>query len=323
MTAKNTKTGKNTETARTTEAGKDTETARTAELGKSTESAKSTASGAHHAPPTVLVLGATGKTGRRVVARLRDAQAVTVRAASRSGEVAFDWTLPDTWEPALAGADAVYLIAPDDPGPVKAFVKQADALGVRRFVALSGHGIEGAGDDFGQGMAAAETAVQESGAEWTLLRANNFFQNFDEDLWLAPLRAGRLGLPIGDVPEPFIDTDDVAAVAAAVLTEDGHAGRTYVLTGPRGLTFAEATETIARAAGRPIRFEELTPAAYRAELLAEGWPEAAADALGAMFALHRAGHSAEVTDDVRRVLGRDPADLEPWARRIAARGTWA
>ncbi|MEU1210882.1 NAD(P)H-binding protein [Streptomyces sp. NPDC005791] len=277
---------------------------------------------AHSTSSDILVLGATGKTGRRLTARLRDTGTAPVRAASRSGEVVFDWTLPDTWEPALAGAGAVYLVAPDDPSPVGEFVRQATALGVRRFVALSGHGIEETGDGFGRGMVAGEEAVRESGVEWTVLRPNNFFQNFDEDLWLAPLRAGRLGLPIGEMPEPFIDADDVAAVAATVLTEDGHAGRTYELTGPRALTFAEATRTIAEAADRPIRYEELTPDAYRSELLAEGWPEAAADALGAMFALHRAGRSAEVTDDVRRVLGREPADLEPWARRVAARGTW-
>ncbi|MEU0158523.1 NAD(P)H-binding protein [Streptomyces sp. NPDC006261] len=281
--------------------------------------------GTHRTPPTVLVLGATGKTGRRVVARLRDSGTATVRAASRSGEVRFDWTLPVTWDPALAGAEALYLVAPDDPSPVREFVQQAAASGVRRFVVLSGRSIEKEGLDFGQGMAAAGAAVQETGVEWTLLRPNNFFQNFDEDLWLAPLRAGRLGLPIGDMPEPFIDAEDVAEVAAGVLTADGdgHAGRVYDLSGPRALTFAEATRAIADAAGRPIRYEELTPAAYRAELLAGGWPEAAADALGAMFALHRAGHTSEVTDGVRQVLGRAPADLEPWARSVAARGVWA
>ncbi|WP_329214508.1 NAD(P)H-binding protein [Streptomyces sp. NBC_00683] len=282
------------------------------------------AAGTHTVPTDVLVLGATGKTGRRVAARLREAGTGRVRAASRTGEFRFDWTLPETWEPVLAGAEAVYLVAPDDPGPVLPFVTQAAAAGVRRFVALSGHGIDKeTSGGFGAGMLTAEAAVRSSGAEWTVLRPNNFFQNFDEDLWLGPLRAGRLGVPIGDVPEPFVDADDVAEVAAAVLTRGGHAGRVYELSGPRALTFADATETIARAAGHAIRYVELTPAAYRAELLAEGWPEAAADALGAMFALHRAGHSADVADGVQQVLDRAPADLEPWARRIAARGTWA
>ncbi|MEU3962209.1 NAD(P)H-binding protein [Streptomyces buecherae] len=277
----------------------------------------------HGTRSAILVLGATGKTGRRLVARLRETGTAPVRAASRSGEVTFDWTQPDTWEPALAGAGAVYLVAPEDPSPIGEFVRQATASGVRRFVALSGHGIEKAGDDFGRGMAAGEEAVRESGVEWTVLRPNNFFQNFDEDLWLSPLRAGRLALPIGETPEPFIDADDVAAVAAKVLTEDGHAGHTYELTGPRALTFAEATRTIAESAGRPIRYEEITPATYRSELLAEGWPEPAADTLNAMFALHRAGHTAKITDDAHRVLGHAPADLKPWAHRVAARGTWA
>ncbi|WP_328905215.1 NAD(P)H-binding protein [Streptomyces sp. NBC_00234] len=271
----------------------------------------------------ILVLGATGKTGRRVVRHLRATGTAGVRAASRSGDVTFDWTLPATWRPALDGAAAVYLVSPEDPSPVEEFVAEAVNAGVRRFVALSGHGIEAAGDGFGQGMAAGEAAVRESGAEWTIIRPNNFFQNFDEDLWLAPLRAGRLALPIGAMPEPFVDAEDVAEVAAALLTRDGHAGRTYELTGPRALTFAEATETIARAAGRPIRYEELTPEAYRAELLGEGWPVAMVDLLDAMFAVHRGGHAAGLGDGVQQVLGREPGDLDPWARRIAAGGAWA
>ncbi|MFE5737611.1 NAD(P)H-binding protein [Streptomyces celluloflavus] len=270
----------------------------------------------------VLVLGATGKTGRRVTRRLRDA-GVRVRAASRSGEVTFDWTVPATWEPALTGASAVYLVPPDDPSPVRQFVADAVAAGVRRFVVLSGRGIEQVANGFGQGMAVAEAAVRESGAEWTILRPNNFFQNFDEYLWLAPLRAGRLALPIGVVPEPFIDAEDVAEAAVAALTHDGHTGRVHELSGPQGLTFAEAVATIARASGRTIHYEELTSADYRAELLAEGLPEAVADALGAQFAMHRAGHTADPGDGVRHLLGRAPAAFGPWAERIAAQGTWS
>lgn len=277
----------------------------------------------------VLVLGGTGKTGRRVVRKLRDTGTARVRAASRSGEVTFDWTVPATWEPALSGASAVYLVSPEDPALVGEFVATAVRAGVRRFVALSGHGTDTAvaagtaGEGFGRGMLAGEEAVRGSGAEWTIIRPSNFFQNFDEDLWLAPLKAGRLALPIGAMPEPFVDAEDVAEVAAAVLIGEGHAGRTYELTGPRALTFAEATETIARAAGRPIRYEELTPAAYRTELLGQGWPEAMADLLGGMFAVHRAGHTTALGDGVQQVLDREPADLAVWAREVAAKGTWA
>ncbi|TDC79424.1 NAD(P)H-binding protein [Actinomadura sp. 7K507] len=270
----------------------------------------------------ILVTAATGKTGRRVASRL-GAQGSRVRGASRSGEVRFDWTDPGTWEKTLEGARAVYLVAPDDPGPVGAFVDLAVDSGVRRLVLLSGRGIEQAGPDFAQGMAAAERAVRGSGAEWTILRPNQFDQNFAEDMWHAPLRAGRLALPIGATPEPFIDAEDIAAAAAVALTRDGHAGRVYELSGPRALTFGEAVETMAGAARRPIEFAELTPEAYRAELLAEGFPEEAAHAMNAMFALHRAGHLAEVTDDVRQLLGRPPAAFEDYAVRTAASGAWA
>ncbi|KAK1185058.1 NAD(P)H-binding protein [Streptomyces sp. NBS 14/10] len=276
-----------------------------------------------HSKQTILVLGATGKTGRRLVHTLR-AAGRTVRAASRSGEIRFDWSDQDTWPPALEGVSAVYLMAPEDPAPAQIFVKQATEAGVGRFVALSGRGIDQVPADFFQGMAAAERAVRESGAQWTILRPNNFNQNFDDDaVWRAPLRDGRLALPMGSVPEPFIDAQDIADVAAAALTSDGHHGQVYDLSGPRALTFGTAVATIAEAAGRPIRYVELTPEEYRAELLAEGVSEEAAAELNALFAGMRAGHFAEPADGVRRVLGRDPVDFDTYATRAAAADAWS
>ncbi|TDB77738.1 NAD(P)H-binding protein [Micromonospora sp. KC721] len=270
----------------------------------------------------IVVLAATGKTGRRLVRTLRTAGR-QVRAASRTSEVRFDWSDQDTWPAVLEGAGAVYLVAPDDPALARPFVQQATAAGVRRVVALSGRGIEQVAADSFQGMSATERAVRESDAEWTIIRPNNFCQNFDEDLWHAPLRAGRLALPIGAVPEPFIDAQDVADVAAALLTTDGHHGQVYELSGPRALTFAEAVATMAAAAGRPMRYAELTPQEYRAELLAEGVPEEFAADLGGMFAGMRAGYTAEPVDGVRRVLGREPVDFDHYAARAAATGAWS
>ena len=196
---------------------------------------------------TILVLGATGKTGRRVLRRLRE-QGEKVRGASRSAETRFDWDDPSSWAGAVRDIESVYLIAPDDPAPIEAFVEQAVAAGVRRFVVLSGRGVDQIGEGFAAGMGVADRAVRASAAEWTILRANNFDQNFDEDLWRAPLLAGRLALPAGEVGEPFIDLEDVADVAAAVLTRPGHEGRIYDLSGPESLTFAQATEAISTAA---------------------------------------------------------------------------
>ncbi|PRC49133.1 NAD(P)-dependent oxidoreductase, partial [Mycobacterium sp. ITM-2017-0098] len=139
------------------------------------------------------------------------------RAASRSGETPFDWFDPAGWDVALDGIAAVYIVAPAVPGPVHAFVTRAEAAGVQRVVLLSGRGADTWGDSpFGLDMRDAEDAVRGSTLEWTILRPNNFAQNFDEELWHAPLLAGELALPAGEVPEPLIDIEDVADVAAAV-----------------------------------------------------------------------------------------------------------
>jgi uncharacterized protein YbjT (DUF2867 family) len=270
-----------------------------------------------------LVLGATGKTGRRVAARLRLA-GTPVRTASRSSQVRFDWSESDTWDAALRGITAVYLIAPSLVGPAHDFVAAAEAAGVRRLALLSGRGADTWGDSpFGRDMRAAEDAVRGATLEWTILRASNFQQNFDEDVFHAPLVAGELALPAGDVPEPFVDVEDVAAVAAAVLTHpDHHAGRTYELTGPRGLTFGEAVEQISRASGLPITYKQVSTAEYVAAAVEHGLSEQEARSVADMFELMADGLIAETTDDVAGVLGRQPRNFEDYVVRSAATGAW-
>lgn len=268
---------------------------------------------------TILVLGSTGKTGRRVVERLR-AGGAPVRAASRSGEVHFDWQAPETWQAAVRGAEAIYLVAPEDPAPIANFVEQAVAGGVRRFAVLSGRGMDHTGGRFGVGMSVAEDTVRASGAEWTILRANNFNQNFSEDLWFEPLRDGRLGLPMGAVGEPFVDVIDIAEVAATVLTRDGHAGRIYELSGPRSITFAQAVAEISAASGHPVTYAELTPQEYAAERIAEGWPPELAAEMNVMFELMRAGHLTTVTDTVAQLLGRPATDFSAYVEQVWSAG---
>lgn len=272
---------------------------------------------------TTLVLGATGKTGRRVAARLR-LRGTQVRTASRSSPTRFDWSDPDGWDAALRGITAAYVVPPPVPGPVHEFVARAGAAGVRRLVLLSGRGADTWGDStFGLDMRSAEDAVRGSALEWTVLRASNFNQNFDEDLFHAPLVAGGLALPAGAVPEPFIDIDDVADAAAAVLAEPGrHAGRIYELTGPRALTFAEAVELISRASGLPITYKQVSPAEYTAALVEEGWAEDDAHHVTEMFVLMERGVIAETTDGVATVLGRAPRTFEDYVVRAAAAGAW-
>jgi uncharacterized protein YbjT (DUF2867 family) len=269
----------------------------------------------------ISVLAASGKSGRRVVAALR-AAGHAVRAASRSAEVRFDWQDARTWPAVTDGAGALYLVAPEDPAPLRPFVDLMQEAGVKRVVLLSGRAREAWRGRFGHAMAAAEDVVRGSDLSWTILGASNFMQNFTEDLWYEPLLAGRLALPTGGVPEPFVDLDDVAAVAARLLTSDGYAGRTIEVSGPAALTFAEAVATIATSAGRPIRYEELTPEAYADQLRAAGLEEWVAE-LGGLFELMREGHIAAPTSGVEDVLGRPPRSFEDWVAHIAPTGVWA
>jgi uncharacterized protein YbjT (DUF2867 family) len=273
---------------------------------------------------TILVLGASGKTGRRIAARLR-LRGIPARLASRSSATPFDWSDPGGWDAAVQGVTAVYMVAPAEPGPAHEFVTLAQNAGVQRLVLLSGRGADTWGDsEFGLDMRSAEDAVRGSSLEWTILRPNNFAQNFDEDLFHAPLVAGELALPAGEVPEPFIDIEDVADVAVTVLSEPGrHAGRIYELTGPAALTFGEAVELISRASGRPITYKQIDPAEYTALLVEQGAGAQEAHHVAEMFVLMKGGPLATTTDEVATVLGRPARKFEDYVLRTAAAGVWS
>lgn len=265
----------------------------------------------------VLVLGATGTTGRRLAARLR-AAGVPVRAASRKGEVRFDWSDPGTWDAAVAGASRMYLMAPHETPVDPAFVRRAVQQGIGHIVLLSSRAIEPMGD---QRLMAAERTVRESGAEWTVLRPDWFNQNFDEGVFREAVLAGEVAVPVGEARQGFVDADDIAAVAAAVLTGDGHAGRTYELTGPRALSFAEAVEIISRASGRKVRFRGEAED-YLATMGALGLPrEQTLKEVEAFTSLRKLG-DGKPTDDVRRLTGQTPKSFESYAADAAARGAW-
>lgn len=265
----------------------------------------------------ILVLGATGTTGRRITRRLR-AAGVAVRAASRHGEVRFDWSDRETWEAALAGVTRIYLMAPHEVPIEPAFVAAAVDHGVRRIVLLSSRGIETMGDER---LIAAERTVRESGAGWTILRPDWFNQNFDEGFFRPAILAGQLALPLGEARQAFVDADDIAAVATAALTEDRHAGQSYELTGPEALSFAEAVAMVGEASGRSVQFGG-SPDDYLAQQAAIGAPEEQTrQEITAFGALRDFGDGAP-TDAVWRVTGRPPKDFRTYAVEAAAGGAW-
>jgi uncharacterized protein YbjT (DUF2867 family) len=268
---------------------------------------------------TTLVVGGTGKTGRRVVERL-EARGLPVRVGSRSGEPPFDWEDEATWAPALRDVGAVYvtyypdLAAPGAANAVRSFAELAVESGVRRLVLLSGRGEEEA--------RRAELAVQGVDAEWTIVRSSFFSQNFSESFFLEPILGGELALPVDGVAEPFVDAEDIADVAVAALTEDGHAGQLYELTGPRLLTFAEAVEEISLASGREIRYAPVSVEQFASALSRDRVPSEVVELLTYLFTEVLDGRNARLTDGVRRALGRKPSDFADYAREAAATGVW-
>jgi uncharacterized protein YbjT (DUF2867 family) len=267
----------------------------------------------------ILVLGANGKTGRRVAERLQ-ARGLDVRIGSRTADPPFDWEDTSTWAPALDGVGSVYLTYYPDiaiPGAteaVRSFAELAIESGAPRLVLLSGRGEPEA--------ERGEQAVRETGAELTIVRSTWFMQNFSEDYMHPHVLGGEIRLPAGDLPTPFIDADDISDVAVAALTDDRHIGELYELTGPRSLTFAEVAAEIAKATGREIRFVPVSFEEHAAELAEQGVPDEVIELLNYLFSEVIDGRNAGTTDGVRRALGRDPRSFEDYARSAAATGVW-
>ena len=267
----------------------------------------------------VLVLGGTGKTGRRVAEQLT-ARGRPVRVATPSSEARFAWEDHSTWAPALDGAGSVYLTyypdlaVPGAPEAVGEFARLAVRSGVSRLALLSGRGEPEA--------ERAEQVVRDSGAELTILRSTWFMQNFSEDYMLEHVVSGEIRLPAGDVPTPFLDADDIAEVAVAALTDDRHVGELYELTGPRSLTFAEAAAEIGEAAGREVRYTPVSFEEHAAESEQHGVPSEFIALLNYLFSEVVDGRNAGTTDGVQRALGRPPRDFADYAREAAATGVW-
>jgi uncharacterized protein YbjT (DUF2867 family) len=267
----------------------------------------------------VLIIGGTGKTGRRVATSLT-ATGIPVRIGSRTASPAFDWENPESWATALEGVSAAYITYYPDlavPGAAEAvgdLARLAVRKGVRRLVLLSGRGEPEA--------QRAEQALQASGADWTIVRASWFMQNFSESMLLGPILAGEMALPVSSVREPFIHADDIADVVTAALTDGRHIGQLYEVTGPRMLTFAEATAEIVRATRRTINYLTITPEEFMQGLELEQVPADIAALVNELFTVVLDGRNEYLTDGVEKALGRRPRDFADYARETTATGIW-
>lgn len=266
-----------------------------------------------------LVLGGTGKTGRRVAGRLKQ-KGHDVRIGSRSAIPSFDWENEKSWDACLQDVTAVYVTyAPDlaIPGAtdaIRAFVDKAKREGVKRLVLLSGRGEAEA--------QACESIVQHAGLEWTIVRASWFNQNFSEGAFIDMVMNGTITLPAGDTAEPFVDVDDIADVVVAALTEDGHDGEVYEVTGPRLMTFDEVAKTLSKAMGREISYVDVPHEAFVENIRQSGAPDDVVWMLDYLFATVLDGRNAYLADGVERALNRPAKDFADYARDAAKLGCW-
>ncbi len=269
--------------------------------------------------PITLVIGATGKTGKRVADRLLQ-KGQGVRIGSRSSLPSFDWNNEAGWDAALDGVSNIYITYSPDlamPGAkdaISALVWRAKLNGVKRLVILSGRGEEEA--------QACEQIVADSGLEWTVVRASWFSQNFSEGAFIDMVLGGAITLPAGDTPEPFVDVDDIADVAVAALSEDGHDGEIYEVTGPRLMTMADIAADLSAATDREIAFVDVPHDAFIEGLSNSGAPNDVVWMLDYLFSTVLDGRNAHLTDGIDRALGRAPKDFADYARNVAATGAW-
>ena len=269
----------------------------------------------------ILVLGANGKTGRRVIERLENNTDVEVRAGSRSAVIPFDWEKPETWQAVLKDINTVYisyqpdLAIPSATTVIHLFSSLATQMGVEKMVLLSGRGEKKA--------QACEEIVKTNAKNWTIVRASWFNQNFNESFFLDPIVAGYVALPRAEALEPFTDADDIADVIVTSLLEEKHNGQTYELTGPRLLTFGEAISEIAKATDREIAFQPLSLEEYIQMLREYQVPDDHIWLVNYFFEHVLDGRNSSITTDIEKVLGRKAKDFSAYALETAKTGVWS
>lgn len=275
----------------------------------------------------IVVTGATGNIGRPLVAELVR-RGHDVAAVSRAGTAPLDdprvrgeradLADPDSLRAAVAGAEAMFLLVPGSGEHLdtERIIATAADAGVRRLVLLSSLGAATRSGSVSHGpLAQLEKLVQGSGLDWTVLRPGDFASN--AFAWAPSVRAERtVHAPFGDVALPAVDPSDIAEVAAAALVDDGHAGRTYALTGPAAVSPRDRTQALAEALGVPLTFAELTREEARAGMLAY-IPEHVVDGTLAILG-EPLPEEQVVSPDIETVLGRSARSFADWARRNAA-----
>jgi uncharacterized protein YbjT (DUF2867 family) len=268
---------------------------------------------------TILVLGANGKTGKRIVERLQKMN-LSIRLGSRNATPAFDWEDTSTWDAALKNVQKVYISFQPDiavPGSqetIRQFVQKTIEHGIVKLVLISGRGEKEA--------ELCETIVMNAGIDWTIVRASFFMQNFSESFFMEGILAGHVVMPVINAFEPFVDADDIADVVTAALTSNNHANKLYEVTGPRLMTFEQAVSEIAITLKRPIKFETVSMEEYVSILRSYEVPENYIWLIHYLFTNVLDGRNESLTNGIEEALRRRPTDFSHYVKHTVESAVW-
>jgi uncharacterized protein YbjT (DUF2867 family) len=267
-----------------------------------------------------LITAVKGKTSSRV-AKMMEQAGLPYRGVSRSSNIPFDWYDPSTWNAALEGVKSAYLVFLPDlavPGSIEiitAFTELAKKKGLKKLVLLSGRGEEEA--------LKCEQIVLNCGIPSTVVRASWFAQNFSEYFWLGDVLKGQITIPENHAKEPFIDIDDIAEVVFAALTEEGHEGKTYEVSGPELLSFAEVAQKFSEGLERPVEINHVPMAEFKDSLSKAQVPQDVVDLLEYLFTEVLDGRNAYISNGVEEALGRPATSFNQFINKTRNTGVWA
>jgi uncharacterized protein YbjT (DUF2867 family) len=275
----------------------------------------------------ILIIGATGTNGREVAVRLaaagRKVRAL-VRSPKKATELATlgvefvpgDLDDPASLDAALRGVERAFIVTAVDQrcvGWFRNFFDAAKRAGTRHIVKFSAMGAGDPGAEILRQHGETDAMLVSSGVPYTILQPNSFYQNM---LWSAGSirERGEFYLPLRDARLSLVDVRDIASVAMAVLTEAGHEGKTYEITGPESLSFVDVAATLSKVLGKPVRYVDVPPEAAKQAMLAAGMPEWNAAAVTELYGAFATGRYGRTTDIVQRITGKPPISFEQFVR---------
>lgn len=268
----------------------------------------------------ILIIGGTGKTGRRIVDQLKS-KGFEPRIGSRSASPSFDWSNKDSWVSSLEGIERLYisyypdLAVPGAKDAIRSLTYLAKEMGVKKIVLLSGKGEAEA--------EACEQIVMQSGVDYTIVRASWFNQNWSESFFLGSILSNEVALPMSEVLIPFVDANDIAEVATTVLLDNTYNGQIVEVTGPELITFKDAVDIISKVSNRRLEFYAISLEQYIDGMKQLQVPDDVVWLIEYLFShVLTNPDNQTISNDVNRILGRPAKSFLQYAEETADTGIW-